>query len=278
MDLGNVGFIKDGDRRSIVNEVAIRRRWKEYFSVLFNGQRSDRTEDVDSIRPDEILIEAWRCLGGEGVRWLKTLFNMTFLRAKMPEEWRLSERVIERRLRREIGVLENQFGFMPGRSTIKAIHIIRSLMEKYRERQKDLHLAYLDFEKAYDTVSWARTYVRTLTGNTKYFSVDVGLHQGSAISLYLFALILDELKKGIQESIPWCLIFVDDIVLVLETQEGSKGRLEQNENKKNEEEEIYVGEHILESKESFRYLGSMIHQSERIWDDVTHRIQVGMLK
>ncbi|GJY19483.1 hypothetical protein Tco_0390974 [Tanacetum coccineum] len=92
------------------------------FSVLFNGQRSDRTKEVDSIGAipqnncycssirhtevkealrkmgrnkavgrDEIPIEAWRCLGGEGVRWLTILFNKTFLRAKMPEEWRLSE-------------------------------------------------------------------------------------------------------------------------------------------------------------------------------------------
>ncbi|GJX46763.1 retrovirus-related pol polyprotein LINE-1 [Tanacetum coccineum] len=49
MDLGRVRFIKDEDGRSIVNEDAIRRRWKEYFSALFNGQRRGRTEDVDSI-------------------------------------------------------------------------------------------------------------------------------------------------------------------------------------------------------------------------------------
>ncbi|GJW11386.1 hypothetical protein Tco_1577213 [Tanacetum coccineum] len=33
-----------------------------------------------------------------------------------------------------------------------AIHIIRTLMEKYRERQKDMHLAFLDLGKAYDSV------------------------------------------------------------------------------------------------------------------------------
>ncbi|GKA57469.1 hypothetical protein Tco_0756657, partial [Tanacetum coccineum] len=49
MDLGSVRFIKDEDGRSIVNEDAIRRRWKEYFFALFNGQRRGRTEDVDSI-------------------------------------------------------------------------------------------------------------------------------------------------------------------------------------------------------------------------------------
>ncbi|GKF54896.1 retrovirus-related pol polyprotein LINE-1 [Tanacetum coccineum] len=142
---------------------------------------------------------------------------------------KLWERVIERRVRRETEVSENQFGFLPGRSSMEAIHIIRTLMEKYRERQKDLHLAFLDLEKAYDGGMYegARTCVRTPTGNSEYFPVDVGLHQGSAISPYLFALILDELSRGIQESIPWCLIFADDIVLVSDTPDGLNGRLEQ---------------------------------------------------
>nr|GEX51881.1 retrovirus-related Pol polyprotein LINE-1 [Tanacetum cinerariifolium] len=104
--------------------------------------------------------------------------------AKMPDEWRLSEvipiyknkgdaqacsnyrgikllshimklweRVIERRLRRETRVSENQFGFMLGRSTTEAIHLLGRLMEKYRERRIDLHMAFLDLEKACDSVS-----------------------------------------------------------------------------------------------------------------------------
>ncbi|GJS16483.1 retrovirus-related pol polyprotein LINE-1 [Tanacetum coccineum] len=120
--------------------------------------------------------------------------------------------------------------------------------------------------------------------------VDVGLHQGSTISPYLFVLILDELTKGIQESVPWCLIFADDIVLVSETPQGLNGRLEQwrkaledkglrvsrekteymrcnfNRNDNDQNEEIRIGDHILEPKESFRYLGSVMHKSGRIED------------
>ncbi|GKF09413.1 hypothetical protein Tco_0043637 [Tanacetum coccineum] len=57
-------------------------------------------------------------------------------------------------LRRETRVLDNQFGFMPGRSTTEAIHLLRNLMEKYRERQRDLHMAFLNLEKAYDSVPY----------------------------------------------------------------------------------------------------------------------------
>ncbi|GKA51141.1 retrovirus-related pol polyprotein LINE-1 [Tanacetum coccineum] len=134
------------------------------------------------VGPDQIPIEACRSLEDEGTFWLTSLFNKIFISAKMPEEWRLSEvilifnnkgdaqvfsnykgikllghtmklleRVIERRLRRETSVSKNQFCFMPGRSSVKAIHLIISLMEKYRERQRDLHMTFLDLEKAYDS-------------------------------------------------------------------------------------------------------------------------------
>ncbi|GKD69869.1 retrovirus-related pol polyprotein LINE-1 [Tanacetum coccineum] len=66
---------------------------------------------------------------------------------------KLWERVIERRLRRETSVSENQFGFMLKQSSVEEIHLIRILMDKYMERQRDLHMAFLDLEKAYDSVS-----------------------------------------------------------------------------------------------------------------------------
>nr|GEW55010.1 ataxia telangiectasia mutated family protein [Tanacetum cinerariifolium] len=63
-------------------------------------------------------------------------------------------------------------------------------------------------------------------GNAEYFSMKVGLHQGSTISPYLFTLILDKLSMGIQENIPWCMIFADDIVLIAESAERLNNRLE----------------------------------------------------
>jgi hypothetical protein len=50
-------------------------------------------------------------------------------------------------------ITENQFGFMPGGSTIEAIFLIRQLMERCREQKKDMHMIFIDLENVYDKVS-----------------------------------------------------------------------------------------------------------------------------
>lgn len=47
------------------------------------------------------------------------------------------ERVLGTRMSRGVSIMENKFGFMPGRLTTEVIHIIWSLMDQYRE--KDLN-------------------------------------------------------------------------------------------------------------------------------------------
>ena len=46
----------------------------------------------------------------------------------------------------------NQFGLMSGRSTMEAIFLIRQVMERYREKKKDLHMVFIDLEKTYDKI------------------------------------------------------------------------------------------------------------------------------
>ena len=61
------------------------------------------------------------------------------------------------------------------------------------------------------------TSVRTSDGDTDDFLIRIGLHQGSALSPYLFALVMDEVIRDIQGDIPWCMLFADDVVLVDES-------------------------------------------------------------
>jgi hypothetical protein len=50
--------------------------------------------------------------------------------------------------------------------------------------------------------------------DTNDFPINIALHQGSALSPYLFALVMDEVTRDIQGGIPWCMLFADDVVLV----------------------------------------------------------------
>jgi hypothetical protein len=64
------------------------------------------------------------------------------------------------------------------------------------------------------------TSVQISDGDTNDFSINIGLHERSALSPYLFTLVMDEVTKDIQGGIPWCMLFIDDVVLVDESRMG----------------------------------------------------------
>ena len=59
--------------------------------------------------------------------------------------------------------------------------------------------------------------VRTCEGITSDFSIIIRLHQGPTLSQFLFAKVMNEFTRAIQDEIPWCMLFADDIVLADET-------------------------------------------------------------
>ena len=62
------------------------------------------------------------------------------------------ERVIEARVRGMVKLEEMQFGFSPGKGTTDAIFIVRQVQEKFLGKQKELWMAFVDLEKAFDRV------------------------------------------------------------------------------------------------------------------------------
>ena len=62
---------------------------------------------------------------------------------------------------------------------------------------------------------------------TKPFLVKVGLHQGLALSPFIFTVIIKEISKSIWETVPWCILFANNIVLVAETEEEVSNKLDE---------------------------------------------------
>ena len=70
------------------------------------------------------------------------------------------------------------------------------------------------------------TTVRSAAGLTEKFKVGVGLHQGSALSPFLFAITMDLLTENIRKDVPWDMPFADDIVLSRQNLEIWRNALE----------------------------------------------------
>ena len=62
----------------------------------------------------------------------------------------------------------------------------------------------------------ATTTVRSAAGLTKEFKIGVKLYQGSALSPFLFAIIIDRLTEDIKKDAPWDMLFADDVVLSIQ--------------------------------------------------------------
>ncbi|KAK3574173.1 hypothetical protein QTP86_003831 [Hemibagrus guttatus] len=148
---------------------------------------------------------------------------------------KLWERVVEARLRKVVEIFEQQYDF----------YALRILMEKYRDGQRELHCVFVDLEKAYDRVPreelWycmrksgvaekyvrvvqnmyerSRTVVRCAVGQTEEFKVEVGLHQGLALSPFLFAIVMDQLSEEVRQKSLWTMMFAGDIVICNESRE-----------------------------------------------------------
>ena len=128
-----------------------------------------------AVGPDNIPVKVWKCFGTYGVTYLTKLFNNILQKEEMPKEWRRSvlvpiyknkgdimecgsfrgiklmshtmktwERIVDNRIRSEVVISQEQFGFMKGRSTEDAIFALRQLLEKYKEGQRKIHCTFID--------------------------------------------------------------------------------------------------------------------------------------
>src|SRR5207244_8784439 len=124
---------------------------------------------------------------------------------------------------------EMQFGFRAGKSTTDVLFIVRQMQEKFLEKKKELWIAFIDLEKAFDRVprevvwralrkrgvgEWLINVIKSMyegatiavkfkEGESAEFEVKVGVHQGSVLSPLLFIIVMDTLPEEFREGLPW---------------------------------------------------------------------------
>ncbi|KAK3572065.1 hypothetical protein QTP86_022295 [Hemibagrus guttatus] len=147
-----------------------------------------RMKSGKAVGPDDIPVEVWKCLGEAAVEFLASLFN----------------RVLEN--------LEKAYDRVP-REELWYCMRKSGVAEKYVRVVQDM------YERS-------RTVVRCAVGQTEEFNVEVGLHQGSALSPFLFAIVMDQLSEEVRQESPWTMMFADDIVICSESREQVEENLE----------------------------------------------------
>ncbi|KAK3534394.1 hypothetical protein QTP86_014422 [Hemibagrus guttatus] len=146
-----------------------------------------------------------------------------------------------------------------------------------------------------DMYERSRTVVRCAVGQTEEFKVEVGLHQGSALSPFLFAIVMDQLSEEVRQESPWTMMFADDIVIcsesreqVEENQERWRFALERRGMKVSRSKTEYMcvneregsetvrlqGEEVKKVQE-FKYLGSTVQSNGECVKEVKKRVQAG---
>jgi len=71
----------------------------------------------------------------------------------------------------------------------------------------------------------AKTVVRTVYGNSNGFEVKVGTHEGSALSPLLIVIVMEALSRKFRVTLPWELLYVNDLVVIAETEDDLIKRL-----------------------------------------------------
>ena len=201
-----------------------------------------------------ITTEAILACGETGIQWLTAIFQKAWEERKVPEDWqnalvvpiwkkkgskkdcstyrgisllshvgKLYAKILEQRTRAKTEHLlsDAQFGFRKGRGCTDAVFALRQLCERAMEYDQDLHLVFVDQEKAFDRVNreklWqvleqygvqgqlldniraiyanSRSAVRTTSGISDWFPVTSGVRQGCNLSPLLFVIYMDQITK-----------------------------------------------------------------------------------
>ena len=141
-----------------------------------------------------------------------------------PSSAKTFSKLIEQRIQKQIQEQQphEQAGFRHGFSTIDHLQVINQLIEQAQEYETELHLAFIDYTKAFDSLNhnfllsalqkqcipppyiqiiqemYLNLQARIITDTTgEYFQIQKGIRQGDPLSPILFNVALEEIFKKI---------------------------------------------------------------------------------
>ena len=227
----------------------------EEVRVAIGRMKSGKSAGLDGV-----CVEMLKKGGEVIVEWMVRLFRICMSKGEVPDDWKRAcivplykgkgeksecknyrgisllsvpgkvygRVLIERVGKRTDGQLgEEQCGFRRGRGCVDQIFTVKNVCEKYLEKGKELYVAFMDLEKAYDRIDrealWkvlqiygvggkllnavksfyagSRACVRVGREEGGWFSVDVGLRQGCVMSPGLFNVYMDGLLRELKTRV-----------------------------------------------------------------------------
>ena len=244
-----------------------------------------KMKDGKAVGPDNITTEMIKALEGFGITTLTKLINNIYDTGHIPSDLsksifialpkkpnanecknhrtislmshvtKILLRIIMMRIRNTIlpEIAQEQCGFIEGKGTVNALYIIRTIIERALEVQKDLHLCFIDYTKAFDKVKhnniivilealnidgkdlriiknmyWEQTAaIRIKNEISEFIQIKRGVRQGCVLSPDLFSLYSENIMRHVKEM-PGISIgghnvnnlrYADDTVLIAEDEE-----------------------------------------------------------
>ena len=223
------------------------------IAVALHSLKNNKAPGIDQIG-NEMLKKG----GDSMLEWLERLFNACWREMIVPKEWQMAcvvplykgkgdkmecknyrgisllsvvgklyGRVIINRVKAQtdMQIGDEQGGFREGRGCVDQVFAIKQVCEKYLgKRNKEVHMAFMDLEKAYDRVDrnalWkvlgmygirgklmggiqafykdSKACVRVDREEGRWFSVQTGLRQGCVMSPWLFNIFMDGVTKEVR--------------------------------------------------------------------------------